>query len=71
MPIDPSALPWWGWLVCGVGGGMATLITSRIAAATKDGMWAMVWWLAGIMTGLVGIISFVIGVVRFAKWAWS
>jgi hypothetical protein len=70
MLISQAPLPWWGWLLCGMGGGIAALTASKIVDITEDGAWAMAWWLVGIMAGLGGCISFVIGLVRFAKWVW-
>jgi hypothetical protein len=71
MPVDSSALPWWGWLLSGVGCGIASLAASRTVDNTENGAWAMAWWLVGIIAGLGSLISFAIGVFRFAKWAWS
>jgi hypothetical protein len=71
MLINASALPWWGCLLCGVGAGIAALTAFRIVDITEDGAWAMAWWLVGIVAGLGGLISFALGLVRFAKWAWS
>jgi hypothetical protein len=53
-----------------MGGGIAAVTASKIVDITEDGAWAMAWWLVGIMAGLGGCISFVIGLVRFAKWVW-
>jgi hypothetical protein len=71
MPVDPSPLPWWEWLLWGLGGGIGAMIASGIVNKTKDGAWAMAWWVTAIIAGAGGVISFVIGLVRFAQWAWK
>ena len=71
MSIDASAMPWWGWLLCGVGGGIVAVIASRIVHITKDGKLAIAWWLFSILTGLGGLIAFVVGLIGCVKWAWS
>jgi hypothetical protein len=71
MPLDASAIPWWGWLLCGGGSGIIALIASRIVDITKNGMLAIAWWLVSMLAGLGGLVSFVVGVVGFAKWVWS
>jgi hypothetical protein len=70
MPVDASAMPWWGWLLCGGGGGIIALIASRIVDITKNGMLAIAWWLLSMLAGLGGLVSFVVGVVGFTKWVW-
>jgi hypothetical protein len=64
-------MPWWGWLLCGGGGGIAALIASRIVDITENGMLAIAWWLVSMLAGIGGLVSFVVGLVGFAKWAWS
>ena len=71
MPIDTSTTPWWEWLLCGAGGGIAALIASRIVDITENGMLAIAWWLVSLLAGLGGLVSFVVGLVGFAKWVWS
>jgi hypothetical protein len=71
MSIEIAGMPWWGWLLCGAGGGIGTLMTSRIVRNTKDGKWAFTYWLVSILAGIGGFICFVIGLVGLTKWALS
>ncbi len=74
MPIDPSALPWWGWLICGVVGIVIALVSGLLASdadiTEKKSDWAF-WWFVGMVAGLGGAVAFAIGIIRFVKWAWS
>lgn len=70
MAIHPSSLPWWGWLLYGAGSGIVARIVFWIVGITKNGARAFAWWFVGMMAGFCSIISLVIGVVQFAKWAW-
>jgi hypothetical protein len=72
MLIDPSVLPWWGWLLCGVVGILVAALAGFLtdtAGDTKTGVWLA--WLIGVVAGLGGFVAFAIGIVRFAKWAWG
>ena len=75
MPVDPTALPWWGWLLCGVVGVVIALIAAFYASAADfaDFHHAADWtvWFVGMVAGLSGLIAFAIGLVRFVKWAWG
>lgn len=67
MPIDPSFLPWWGWLFCGAAG----IVVALIAGLMTTGRGWLLAWFIGMVAGLSGLISFAIGLIRFVKWAWS
>ena len=66
FPISPSALPWWGWLLCAAG----CWIVSTIAYiySERDGCLPVI--IAGI-SGLAGAICGLIGLIRFVKWVWG
>jgi hypothetical protein len=64
-----SVLPWWGWMLCGVGG-IAIVALTTFLVDFLEGATAIAVWLIGVLAGLAGVISFVIGIVRFLKWAW-
>lgn len=66
MPIDLS-LAWWEWLLCGVGGGIVSRIGFRITRITSNGARALAWWFASIVVGLVGLVAFIVGIVRLAE----
>ena len=67
MPIDPSFLPWWGWLLCGVVG----MAIAAVAALMTTGRAWFLAWLIGMVAGLGGFIAFAVGLIRFVRWAWS
>jgi hypothetical protein len=49
---------------------MAARIVFWIVGITKNGARAFAWWFVGMMAAFGGVISFIIGLVRFVKWAW-
>jgi hypothetical protein len=74
MPIDPSALPWWGWLLCGVVGIVIAVVAALygfIADDSKNRWDGVFWRVFGALAGFGGIIALAIGLIRFVKWAWS
>jgi hypothetical protein len=74
MPIDPSALPWWGWLLCGVVCIVIALVATLYGSAADDSgnRWDGVFWrVVGALAGFGGIIALAIGLIRFVKWAWG
>jgi hypothetical protein len=72
FPLSPSALPWWGWLICAlfaaIVGYVIVLIFQDLSTEKKDysPVMGIVWiiWIAGAFALLVGL-------VRFVKWAWG
>jgi hypothetical protein len=65
MSISPSALPWWGWLLCSVG----AFIGSILCANRKDG--GCLALLLAFVSGLIGFITGGMAVILFIKWFWS
>ena len=69
MPINPSDLPWWGWLLCS----LAAWVACFIGAAFRDtegktGCLAVVF---AYVSGLTGFITGAIALIRFVKWVWD
>ena len=68
MPISPSDLPWWGWLLCAVGAGIVSVVC-YVLHEESDGGWLT------LVVGIVGVVatfvSAALGIVRFVKWAWA
>jgi len=75
MPVEPSSLPWWAWLLCGAGGIVVALIagfyasTAEVTGDKHTSFWEV--WFVGMLAGLAGLIALAIGLIRFVKWAWS
>lgn len=75
MPISPSDLPWWGWLLVSVGAWVVTLIAGGICSVAFDpegntsaGCLAL---LVAIPSGLIAAGTGIMGVILFVKWVWS
>lgn len=62
MPINPSALPWWGWLLCSVAGFAMCLISMRDDG--KGGFLALIAALGGLIAGAMVVALFV-------QWVWT
>lgn len=68
VSINPSDLPWWGWLLCACPTSFAFFIAKGFVDESGwKGMLAIL--IAGISL-YSSIIMAAIGVVRFVKWAW-
>jgi|HubBroStandDraft_4_1064222.scaffolds.fasta_scaffold3657226_1 hypothetical protein len=67
MPIRPSDLPWWGWLLCAVGAGIVSVVC-YMSHEEGDGGWMA--FVVSIVGAVATLLLFVIGLVRFVKWAW-
>jgi hypothetical protein len=68
--MNPSDLPWWGWLLCAV----VAWTVSAIAVKCTEGKGGSHETLAGtifILFGLAGLLAALIGIVRLVKWVWS
>jgi hypothetical protein len=70
MAINLYALPWWGWIACGVGG-IAVWALTAFLVDFLEGVASIVVWLIGVFAAFAGAISIVIGVVHGLKWAWT
>ena len=69
--IDPSFLPWWGWLLCGVVAVVIASISLWLCGFMEGGAGGCLLWIVGVVAGLGGLVALVIGLVRLAKWAWG
>ncbi|HTA24723.1 MAG TPA: hypothetical protein VK763_14420 [Terriglobales bacterium] len=67
MPV--YALPWWGWLLCGAGGLVLAAISIYLVDFIDNGARAILVWLVGVAAALGALVSFVIAIIRFVKWA--
>ncbi len=69
MPFSPSDFAWWVWLLFGAGAWLVfaiSMVTFEDAKGLKIpcGVLAAIAALAGVLSGLIGII-------RFVKWVWG
>lgn len=71
MPIDPSILPWWGWLLCGVVAVVVASISLWLCGLMEGEASGCLLWIVGVAAGLGGLVAIVVGLVRLAKWAWG
>jgi hypothetical protein len=66
MPLDPTLLPWWGWLASM----LVLLLLARMAwESSVDHEKAGCGFAALLL--LLAFLAGVIGFVRFVKWAWN
>jgi hypothetical protein len=65
MPISPSDLPWWGWLLCSIAAWIVVAIASVLSRKRRRGCYAA---LIAAIAGLVGLVTGLIAVFRFIKW---
>ena len=72
MPISPSDLPWWGWLLCSIGAFVACgIVWTFFSNGLKSGSFAVrVVALVSATIGLLGVILGGLAIVRFVKWVW-
>lgn len=66
MPFTPTALSWWGWLLCA----LALLLLSRLAWESSDEHEAAGCGAAAFLL-LLALLTGGIGLVQFVKWAWA
>jgi hypothetical protein len=72
MSLDPSVLPWWGWVLSAV----VLACVAVIGFAFFDDLeqktdWSVIlFWLA---VGAVpaALFCLAVGLIRFIKWAWT
>jgi hypothetical protein len=64
--MNPSALPWWGWALVALGFWFFQLVSSIYT--DKGTLTAWVFRIA-LIVGMV--LSAILAVIRFAKWAWQ
>lgn len=74
MPFNPSDLPWWGWFLCSGALFFAAFVGFLLAEdAERDArpglgfphrLFVAAFCIAGLLSGLLGA-------VRFVRWAWA
>lgn len=68
MPINPSDLPWWGWLCCSVGAWMFCFMLGTAAGASGSKRAGSFGVLLALALSATGLITGAIGVLQFVKW---
>lgn len=75
MPISPSDLPWWGWLLCSFSAAIVAMFAGGFASASFDDTGkagrGCVSMLIAIPAGLAALSMGVMGVILFVKWVWN
>jgi hypothetical protein len=70
MPISPSNLPWWGWLLCSLG----AWIIGAVAIGMSDQKEERTGCLLGLIGGIAALIGFLttaMAVILFVRWVWN
>ena len=67
MP-SPSDLPWWGWMLCGIGGFIVAALAISLSDDSDAGCLAKLF---GFIVGLASLVCGAIGIIRFIKWVWG
>ena len=65
---SPSDLPWWGWMLCGVGGFIVAALAIGLSDDSDGGCLAKLF---GFIVGLASLVCGAIGIIRFIKWVWG
>jgi hypothetical protein len=67
MPISPSDLPWWGWLLIAAGVWIFGMFLANWAEEKLDvpAPWIVIPFSLG--AGLTAVI----GIIRFVRWIWA
>ena len=71
MSISPSDLQWWGWVLCGLGATLVSVILYIGAEVASASDWKGAGYVSAVITGLAAVGCFLIGLIRFIKWAWA
>jgi RsiW-degrading membrane proteinase PrsW (M82 family) len=68
MGIDPSALPWWGWLICALIAAIGCVIVGAFIEDDPSGCGCLI---VTCLLGAMAVLLAGLGVIRFVKWAWT
>ncbi len=71
VAVSPSALPWWGWLLCAACAAMVALGAHVYFTENKETDWRIVAFVISFVSGVAAFLLGIIGVVRFIKWIWN
>jgi hypothetical protein len=66
FPMSPSLLHWWGWLIVAA----ILYIAQLVQSSYTDKGGTLAWLVRILMIGGM-VISFLLAIVRFVKWAWQ
>ena len=70
MPITPSDLEWWAWLLIALGAGLFAALMAGFASVQEKTSSAVTIGLVAFVSGAASLIAGIIGIVRFIKWVW-
>ena len=63
--LDPSLLPWWGWILCGLGLAIFGWIVGSRGDDTSPEFGRL---MVSILLYGLAAVSVVVGIYRFIKW---
>jgi len=70
MPFSPSALPWWGWLLCTLGA-WVVCATAFAASDKGEGAYGGLAVLIAVVSALSGFVTAAMAGILFVKWVFS
>jgi hypothetical protein len=71
VPISPSDLPWWGWLLCAFAAACVASFLVKAADVTVDETAQNGVGCVAMVVGLIAAGCALIGVIRLVKWVWT
>ena len=75
--MNPTVFTWWGWLLCATGIGIVVAIFYSLTLSAHDSRTKLgvllsdAFGLTTIVLALASAACFVMGIIRFVKWAWG
>jgi hypothetical protein len=66
--INPSDLPWWGWILCGLGFAVFGWIAGKRGEESDSEFLGLI---VSILLYMMAAVCAVIGIARFVKWNWT
>jgi hypothetical protein len=63
-------MEWWGWLLVSVAA-WALCILAGVIAGADHWLPKVGCGLVAVLSGVIALLAFVIGIVRLVKWAWG
>jgi hypothetical protein len=69
MPFSPSDFQWWVWLLFALGADVVCIVSG--ALFSKDESFEIPCGVLAAAAALTAALSFLIGIIRFVKWAWG
>jgi hypothetical protein len=65
--MNLSIVPWWAWLI----GGLIAFFLGVGVCSLSEGQHDELGIFIGRLVSLAGVVSCLVGIIRFIKWVWS